>query len=757
MNSKNGKKILGGAALVCILSVSLLLLGQDDALLVWKWWALCIVMGMGTLPLAHRLLSPLADGGYFASKVLGIALCGLVTWLLCSAGVPFSALTCVIVTLVIFCICWGAAYALGKRKGGTRAHAKRDIPCTVIAVEELLFLALLVMWLYLIGFRPAAYGTEKLMDYGFMASMMRSTSLPATDMWYSDGTINYYYGGQYYVVFMTKLFFTELKNAYNLFRAFIAAVTFVMAFTIVFTMLKRAVCEREGKKKPVIPYIGGCLAGAALTFAGNGHYIVFARIVPMLQEILGLEADVYWFSDSTRYIGYQPDVADKTIHEYPSYSFLLGDLHAHVINLMLVLLFVSILLAWCLRSTQTQGQDSHAKKKNGWLMEIVQPEIVALSVLAGIYRWTNFWDFAIYFGAAGLIILAVNMKKYAGRYGEGILITAAQALMALAVSSLVILPFTLHFDTMYQGFALAKNHSRFYQLVILWGIPTAVILVFAVSVYRKARGAAQESAGAAFGWMKLPMEDLFAVIMGLYAVILVILPEVVYVRDIYEQGHARANTMFKFTYQAFVLFAMLMSYAIVRMIASWKAGTGVRRFGMVMLALLVWTCGYFPTAVRLWLGDVTDTSGYQGSDATAFLETDFAQDAAAIDWLMEHVEGSPVVLEADGESYSSYCVVSAVTGLPTVMGWYTHEWLWRNDPSDLNQRAADVLAIYTSDSADEVRALIEKYRISYIFVGSNEYSKYGTVNTALFEQLGTLVFEGESTDTAQPTRIYQIN
>ena len=50
---------------------------------------------------------------------------------------------------------------------------------------------------------------------------------------------------------------------------------------------------------------------------------------------------------------------------------------------------------------------------------------------------------------------------------------------------------------------------------------------------------------------------------------------------------------------------------------------------------------------------------------------------------MKTIEGQPVVLEANGDSYSDYERVSAMTGLPTVLGWYVHEWLWRGDPADL--------------------------------------------------------------------------
>ena len=83
-----------------------------------------------------------------------------------------------------------------------------------------------------------------------------------------------------------------------------------------------------------------------------------------------------------------------------------------------------------------------------------------------------------------------------------------------------------------------------------------------------------------------------------------------------------------------------------------------------------------------------------------------------------------------------------MTGLPTVLGWYVHEWLWRNDVADLNARAADVETIYTSDDAEEIRKLLDKYEVSYIFVGSCEREKYGQeLNNEMLRSLGTAVFE----------------
>ena len=84
-----------------------------------------------------------------------------------------------------------------------------------------------------------------------------------------------------------------------------------------------------------------------------------------------------------------------------------------------------------------------------------------------------------------------------------------------------------------------------------------------------------------------------------------------------------------------------------------------------------------------------------------------------------------------------------MTGLPTVMGWYVHEWLWRNDTVDLNTKAADIETIYTSTDEKEVESLLEQYDISYIFIGSCEWEKYPALNERMLRGMGQVVYEDE--------------
>jgi uncharacterized membrane protein len=90
--------------------------------------------------------------------------------------------------------------------------------------------------------------------------------------------------------------------------------------------------------------------------------------------------------------------------------------------------------------------------------------------------------------------------------------------------------------------------------------------------------------------------------------------------------------------------------------------------------------------------------------------------------------------------------VSVATGLPTVRGWYVHEWLWRSDTDLLNERSADIETIYTGEDEQAVRDLIKKYNISYIYIGSLERSMYANINDDLLQSIGTVAYsDGVST------------
>ena len=733
------------ALLLVALSAFLL---QGDVWTFWTWYLLALVLGAAAMPLTGRLFRRFQDRGWMFSKVTAIAVSGFLTWFLVAVKIiKFTTMTCIVVTLV----CAAASLMLYCREQKAGFECIPFAHLDLVYAEELLFFAAFLLWTYFAGFHPAAYGTEKFMDYGFMEAMMRSKTLPATDLWYSQGKINYYYGGQYFAVFLTKLSGAKVELTYNLMRTFVAGLAFAMPFSLVHQMVTDRLGKTGSRWKKALPSVTGILAGISVSIAGNMHYVVYGQIIPFIQKLKGEEVSSYWFPDATRYIGFNPDVEDKTIHEFPCYSFVLGDLHAHVVDIMFVLLLLGLLYAW-MRTTELSGESMSRRKF--WKKQLLMPQLLATGALLGMFHWTNYWDFVIYFVVTCGAALFMNIIGQKGKIRWALGVTAAQAAEILILATVIIMPFTLQFDTsnMVQGIALAQHHSLPHQLLVLWGLPGILTILFVVSLLiEKLRGAEQKSLYHLLTSIRLP--DLFAVLMGLCAIGLVLIPELVYVRDIYENGNARANTMFKLTYQAYIMFGMTMIYAIFRLLVIGKNKI-LKVLAFIGLFFFVWTCGYFGNSVHSWFGEVWKPSQYKGLNATAFLETDFPEDVNGIRWLKENISDAPVVLEANGDSYSEYERVSAMTGLPTIMGWYVHEWLWRGNLSDLNAKIEEIQEIYTSTDEARVKELLEEYNVSYIFVGSCERNKYGAdLNNDLLKSLGEVVFQ----DSEYPTYIVKIN
>ena len=296
------------AAVLVALSAYLL---QGDVWTFWTWYLLALVLGVAAMPLTGRLFRRFDDKGWIFSKVTAIAITGFLTWFLVTVKIlKFTAVTCVAVTV----ICTVLSILLYRKEQKDGFECIPFAHLNLVYAEELLFFAFFLMWTYFAGFHPAAYGTEKFMDYGFMEAMMRSKTLPATDLWYSEGKINYYYGGQYFAVFLTKLSGTKVELTYNLMRTFVAGLAFIMPFSLVHQMVKDRLGRNISGWKKKLPSVTGFLAGIAVSVAGNMHYVVYACVIPWIQKLKGEEVSSYWFPDATRYILSLIHISEPTRH-----------------------------------------------------------------------------------------------------------------------------------------------------------------------------------------------------------------------------------------------------------------------------------------------------------------------------------------------------------------------------------------------------------------------------------------------------------
>ena len=624
LSMKTGKRtIILIIITAALLIFSVALLGDNDSAVFLNWWLMAAAFGIGYFPLTARLFSSFDDKGFAFSKILGIFLGGFLMWFLGACGAAsFSTSVSLVCAIFPAAACWVIFLWNRKKEKDGPEKSTFSVNIDLILLEEIIFIAAFLIWTYVVAFKPEAHGTEKFMDYGFVASFMRTDTIPAKDMWYSFYDLNYYYGGQYYTAFLAKISGTSAAYAYNIMRTMIAGFAFVLPFSITAHLLA-GVKKCRDVFSPV-PAFGGVLAGLAVSIAGNMHYVLY-RLFGNVLKLSGYED--YFFPSPTRFIGHNPLIdTDQCIHEFPSYSFLLGDLHAHMVNIIFVLLVIGILVAWFRKKDAVAEREQLLFEKKGIrfavLSALTDPAIWMIGLLTGIFRLTNYWDFAIYLTVAAIgTFLSFIKYSVKGMRFLYLIRWVVQMVLIVVIGVIAALPFTMNFVTMQSGIGIAPHHTSFYQLAVLWGLPVAAVAALFIFVLVKRKGGFIRS---------MQVSDLVALLLGICAIGLVLIPELVYVRDIYEENYARSNTMFKLTYQAFIMFGISMPYAIMRLLM-WAKRMAVRIIAAALLFLFILTCGYFWDSVGMWFGDVADRSRYQGLDAKAFIYDQFPHEAGAID------------------------------------------------------------------------------------------------------------------------------
>ena len=504
---------------------------------------------------------------------------------------------------------------------------------------------------------------------------------------------------------LTKISGIDSIITYNLMLATILGLSLASAFSISSTLIK-SLKEKVNKK---LIFVAGIASAILLVFGGNFHTPFY---------VLKEGADKYWYPDATRFIGYNPETEDKTIHEFPMYSFTVSDLHAHLLNFPFVLLLIAFL--WKFMKS-TKGKPKIDKK------------IIPIGFLLGVFFMTNAWDFGNYLMLTGVMLLVFNLKARKFSF-EALFNSATIGFLIFIIALIVVLPFLLNFESIAQGVKLVNARTLIWQLAILWGFPVVLTVIFSLTIYKNRN--------------KVSLSDLFITSILITSWILIFLPEFFYIKDIYIASHHRANTMFKLTYQAFVMFYLSSGYIFSRSLHSLKKFSSRLPlslfYGVLFTAILIYP--YF--AIKSYYSELKNYKELRGDGWLKEYNLDLYN---AVSWLNQNVNGQPVIVEAPGDSYTQYNVVSSYTGFPTVSGWFVHEWLWRGDSSFPQERVSEITQFYTTQDTNLARAFLNKYEVEYIILGNFERQKFSNLYEEKFHELGYEVF---STPT---TKIYKVN
>lgn len=225
---------------------------------------------------------------------------------------------------------------------------------------------------------------------------------------------------------------------------------------------------------------------------------------------------------------------------------------------------------------------------------------------------------------------------------------------------------------------------------------------------------------------RLIKSEKFSLLLILAGLLLVLAPEFFFLRD---QFGWRINTVFKFYYQAWLLWSVAAAYGCVRLLQRLRAFWRYAWCAGLALLLLV-------GLVYIDLGVLEKTNNFSPAtgmtlDGAVDYENQYPNDMAAIHWLASAPAG--VVTEAvsyTGGSYSDYARVATYSGQPNVLGWIGHESQWRGGGDEMGSRMADIERLYCTHDWAEAQNVLEQYNVRYVFVGSLERNTYkpGQIN-----------------------------
>ncbi len=821
------------------------------------WYFTITLIGWITFPLVYRLLPALVDRGYAFTRAVGLLLWAYAFWLLASLGILRNDLGGLLFSVLLLIALSG--WALRSVSLEEMADWLRKQRSLVLVVEILFLVAFAFMGLVRAA-NPEILGTEKPMELAFINAILNSPEFPPHDPWLSGYAISYYYFGYVMVAMLAKLTGTPGGVAFNLGVTLVFALSAVGSYGLVYnllsfrsTRLPRRQMESSGRAAqakstflslallgPIFVLLIGNLEGFLEVLHARGlfwqstptgeltspfwKWLDMRELSSPPQQPFSWTPSRYlWWWRASRVVQ-DYDFAEnwkEVIDEFPAFSYLLADLHPHVLAMPFAFLAMGLALNLFLGGGEGRLswlQRGLGERVESWLsLEINPPVFLLGAVCLGGLAFLNTWDFPFYVALFAGTFALVRMRQVGTGWGVGIS-EFFRLTIALVVTGIILyLPFYIGFSSQaggvlpnlvyptrgthlwvmfaplllplfaflyfrwmhssglgfWKGGALALSLTLLLWLLsILLTVGIAMLPevnnlflgslsapdygnLLAESLVRRIR-----SPG---GWLTLLIllamtlglmlkavgekkieenvegsralsnresaqdvpqslsPNIFVLLLILLGTLLVLGPEFLYLRDLFGW---RINTIFKFYYQAWLLWAVAAAYASSILLLIPRRPWNLIYRGVLILIMMA---GMTYTSLGLW----TKTNAFKPAmgltlDGTAYLLNQSPNEMSAIAWLSAAPAG--VVAEAVGGSYSIYGRVSTLSGQPTVLGWDFHETQWRGSSLLLGTRQNDIQRLYCTRDWNEAQQIINLYNIRYIFLGNLERSDFTPAN-----------------------------
>ena len=816
---------------------SLINTSQPIAVIVFYLFAL--FLGLVTYPLVRLALPGLADRGYPFAKLAGFLLLAFLVWIFGSFGVHVtrSMILFVLLGIILFC---GILAFIQRKLLWEELQANWRYYLVVEVLGLIAFL--LFMWVR-IG-NPDLWhpfkGGEKPMDFSYLNAVIKSTVFPPYDPWFAGGFINYYYYGFVIVGMPIKLLGIIPAVAYNLVLPLWYSLLILGGFSVGWNLYK-------GIKRPRALRVGdrdeGSLFGMAfwvgiatatlMAVLGNlgtirlitsGFQRIAANGMPIDEATLGQQVswtvqgliqflqgtplsfypgDWYWFPSRV--------IPGEPITEFPFFTFIYADLHAHLIALPITVLAISWSLSVALNKARWGEKDGKFSRLGLTLSFLFGGMVI------GVLRPTNTWDFYPYLVLASIVLLYAIIKNYQPKLNLNIrngkwiekLGLALLAIFALVMLSLLLYqPFTYWFGQAYTRIDIWEgDRTPLDSYFTHWGLFLFIIvswMSWETYHWMKTTPASYlKKLEPYLTWiyavlilllivlvlflvMGVPV-GLIVVPIGLWAVVLMLRPDrsdggrfhlfiigtavtlTLAVELVFLPGDiGRMNTVFKFYLQAWILFSLAAGVCfgwLVKSLTYWRPRLVLLWQGFLFL-LVIGSALFTLLGTADKIRDRMAPNAPQTLDGMAYmayatyydmgLNMQLVEDYFGIQWMQDNVIGSPVILEGQAFEYRWGTRYSIYTGLPGVVGWNWHQRQQRAilRSNVVQERVNNVNTFYNTEDMDFVVDFLNEHDVSYIVVGQLEQAFYPGAGLEKFR-----TYEGQLWDAVYrvgSTVIYEV-
>lgn len=499
------------------------------------WLIIVEIISILAFPLCFRFFNLSPERGYAFSKVLGLLVWGYFFWLGNITGLlsnNSAGSLCALLVLALF------SWLVGLRKNSADLLTWLKTNKRLVAFSELVFILFFLTWTVVRAANPEIIGTEKPMELAFINSIFQTPSFPPSDPWLSGYAISYYYFGYVLVAAFMHLAGSASGVAFNLAISLTFALVASSSSGLLVSLLMmkdREISDQDISKKQLNRILViSLLAAVMILLLGNAEgflEMLHSRgffweglaegkgVSPFWQWLdikdlsdapalpldwrPGRPGGTWWWRASRVLQDYTMDGQSREIiNEFPFFSYLLADLHPHVLAMPFVILV--IYAGWYFFQFYPV---SHKRIGFRGIFDFLKdPPVWVLGFMCGSLLFINTWDFPIYFGLICLSFLFSILLKH-GWEGKRLLETIMFAIPLGLVCILLYSPFILSLSSQAGGLLPSLIfRTRTVHFLVMFFPQLIIILGFLIMMFKKAEN-------------KQVMLKIFGTILGIALII----------------------------------------------------------------------------------------------------------------------------------------------------------------------------------------------------------------------------------------------